>query len=476
MLGHCKGRWKLCRIGAAAFVLTSILLMVCGPSPATGDLSSTTQQFYGYVYNNDALVPEGYTITALVGATKVGLTYTDAQGRYGYDPVFEVTASPGQIVNFSINDHPSLQRVVFQGGIATNLNLTAYGAASQMPSTTCRTCGASGCSTACGISPITLPSATVGIPYSVDLTAHGGVLPYTWSVTAGTLPAGLTMDSIFGEIKGVPTTALTYSFTVRVDDNGSNYLTMETSIQVKTAGISSQASVSQGSVLATSVTANFLGTTGVINITNNEVPEARELASGDGRVRLDLAAGTTFNLKGQSIISAGNESNPPPADDGSMYVRSYSFGPAGATFSPAATMTLRYETPLPPGLTEVGLYIAWWDGSAWNKLDSTVNTAAKEVTASVSHFTVFAIRGLPDTAARAAASSGSNSVASPGPSSGTNASSSAGASPAATDFVFSDLSVTPDTVRAGEKVTISVLAINGGPSRDYGQCGSEDKW
>jgi plastocyanin len=379
MSGYRKLRLKLLRVGVAAVALTSILLVLCGSSPATAGLSPTTQQFYGYVYNSDALVPAGYTITALVGATKVGLTYTDSQGRYGFDPVFEVTASPGQTVNFSINDHPSLQRVVFQGGIATNLNLTAYGAASQMPSTTCRTCGASGCSTACGISPVTLPPATVGSPYSVDLTAHGGVLPYTWSISGGTLPEGLSMDSIFGVIKGVPTTALTYSFTVRVDDSGSNYLTMETSIQVKGTTLSSQPSVSQGSVLTTAITSNFLGTTDIMNVTNNQLSEARELTNADRRVRLDLPAGTSFNLKGKSVISAGNESNPPPANDGSIAVCSYSFGPAGATFSPSVTMTLVYETPLPDGLTESGLYIAYWDGAAWNKLDSAVNTAAKEV-------------------------------------------------------------------------------------------------
>ena len=469
MSGYCKGRLKLCQIGVAAVALTSILLTLCGSGPANADLSSTTQQFYGYVYNNDALVPGGYTITALVGATKVGETYTDIQGRYGYDPVFEVTASPGQTVNFSINDHPSLQRVVFQGGIATNLNLTAYGAASQMPSTTCRTCGALGCSTACGISPITLPTATVGIPYSVDLTAHGGVLPYTWSISGGTLPDGLTMDSVFGVIKGVPATALTYSFTVRVDDSGLNYLTMETSIQVKTAGPSSQPSVAQGSVLTSSITTNFLGTTDVINISNNALPEARELASGDGRVRLNLPAGTVFNLKGNSVISAGSESNPPPSNDGSISECSYSFGPAGATFSPSATMTLRYQTPLSSGLTESGLYIAYWDGAAWNKLDSAVNTSAKEVTASVSHFTIFAVRGLPAASAQPpAASAGPVIPSSPVPSSGTDTSSSTDSQPATMDFVFSDLNVTPDTVMAGEKVTISVLAVNGGPSNTTG--------
>jgi len=112
-------RLKLGLIGAAVIVLTSILLVLSGASPTTADISSTTQQFYGVVYNNDELVTSGYVIIALVGATKAGQTTTDSQGRYGYNPVFEVTASPGQTVNFSVNDHPALQMAIFRGGAAT---------------------------------------------------------------------------------------------------------------------------------------------------------------------------------------------------------------------------------------------------------------------------------------------------------------------------------------------------------------------
>ncbi|MBI5399600.1 hypothetical protein HZB07_03175, partial [Candidatus Saganbacteria bacterium] len=62
------------------------------------------------------------------------------------------------------------------------------------------------------ITTSSLPSGTVGIAYSQALAATGGTTPYTWSISAGTLPAGLTLSSA-GVISGSPTTAQTASFT-----------------------------------------------------------------------------------------------------------------------------------------------------------------------------------------------------------------------------------------------------------------------
>ena len=46
------------------------------------------------------------------------------------------------------------------------------------------------------------------------LAATGGTTPYTWSVSAGSLPAGLTLTAETGVISGTPTTAATSTFTV----------------------------------------------------------------------------------------------------------------------------------------------------------------------------------------------------------------------------------------------------------------------
>jgi Putative Ig domain/Domain of unknown function DUF11 len=63
------------------------------------------------------------------------------------------------------------------------------------------------------------PQATAGIAYSQQLTAAGGTAPYTWTVTSGTLPAGLTLTSD-GTITGTPVTAGTSAFTVQATDSG----------------------------------------------------------------------------------------------------------------------------------------------------------------------------------------------------------------------------------------------------------------
>ena len=293
-------------------------------------------------------------------------------------------------------------------------------------------------------------------------------MPYAWSISSGSLPPGLTLDSTLGVIKGVPTSPQTYSFTVQVNDSASNYLTLTTSIQVNPGTASSQPASSQADSQTASVTSNFLSTTDTLNVSGNILNTATEISSIDRRVRLNLAAGTVLELQGQSVIGAGNETNPPPTSDGSVCIRSYSFSPAGATFSPAATMTLKYETPLPTGLTESALYIAYWNGSAWTKLDSTVDTGAKEVSASVSHFTIFALRGIPETTAQPAASTAGSSpppASSPAPALGSSAA--VAASPSAA-FAFSDLTAAPETVGPGEKVTLSVRVFNSGASEATG--------
>ena len=466
MAGSCNHLLRPWLIGAAAIVLMTVLLMPSWPVQASAAIPSTTQQFYGIVYNDDALVTSGYVITAMIGATKVGHTTTDAQGGYGYDPVFQVTANPGQIVNFSINDHPALQKAIFRGGAATELDLTCYGAASQMPRTTC---GGSCCtSSSCGITTKTPAVATAGSPYSFALSAQGAVLPYTWTISSGSLPPGLSLDSTLGVIKGVPSSVGTYSFTVHVDDSASNYLTLSTSIHVKPGTASSQSTSSQTGTQTAFLTSNFLGATAALNISGDVLNTATEISSADGRVRLNLAAGTELKLQEQCLIGAGNETNPPQSTDGSVCIRSYSFIPAGATFSPATKMTLKYEIPLPPGVTESTLYIAFWNGSAWIKLDSDVDTTAREVTAAVSHFTIFAIRGIPEIIVQPAASTAGSSpqpASNPAPASGSFSAAVASPAPA---FAFADLTATPQAVGPDEKVTLSVRVVNGGNSEATG--------
>ncbi len=77
-----------------------------------------------------------------------------------------------------------------------------------------------------------LTDGTVGVAYQNGLFASGGVQPYRWSHVAGTLPPGLSVQASPGRVQGTPTTAGTFTFTVRVDDSSGQFATQEFTIRV----------------------------------------------------------------------------------------------------------------------------------------------------------------------------------------------------------------------------------------------------
>jgi Putative Ig domain len=98
-----------------------------------------------------------------------------------------------------------------------------------------------------------LPSGTQNQTYSAMLAATGGLTPYTWSVTAGSLPVGLHLNANSGAITGTPSGAGISNLTVQVTDSNS-----------PPATASAPLSITIAPAVALSITTTFLpaGTTG----------------------------------------------------------------------------------------------------------------------------------------------------------------------------------------------------------------------
>jgi hypothetical protein len=72
------------------------------------------------------------------------------------------------------------------------------------------------------ITTTSLPDGKQGAPYSQTLSATGGKPPYTWSLTGGRLPFGLTLNPSTGQISGTPLNPVAGSLlTFTVTDSGS---------------------------------------------------------------------------------------------------------------------------------------------------------------------------------------------------------------------------------------------------------------
>jgi hypothetical protein len=175
-----------------------------------------------------------------------------------------------------------------------------------------------------------LPSWTVGVAYSQTLAATGGMAPYAWTITSGTLPSGLYLNSS-GVISGTPMTAGgPTSITFQVTDSTS-----------KTANKSLSITINASTSIATGSLPN--GTVGVaysqtLSVTGGTSPYTWSITSGS------LPAGLSLNSSG--VISGT------PTTAG---------GPTSITFrvadltSGTATKSLSITITTPPSISTSSL-------------------------------------------------------------------------------------------------------------------------
>jgi hypothetical protein len=152
---------------------------------------------------------------------------------------------------------------------------------------------------AAGVTPLqitttSLPDGQVSSSYSKGLTATGGTTPYTWSITAGSLPAGLSLGASTGQITGTPTATGTSSFTVSVKDSSGP---QQTDTQVLSIFVSA-------ATTGTSVTScGTLGNSGATYSLQNDV-------SASGTCFTVTANNVALNLNGHTVTyNTGNQGN-----------------------------------------------------------------------------------------------------------------------------------------------------------------------
>jgi hypothetical protein len=147
------------------------------------------------------------------------------------------------------------------------------------------------------ITTSSLPSGTAGSSYSsTSLAATGGTSPYTYNITLGTLPSGLTMTS-GGLISGTPTSDGTYNFSVAASDSGTpKQVSVDKQLSITVAGVSTPTLTVSG--IPTSVTTSTPFTITIANGPANGAVTYDDLTSGytSGAQILNSSGGGSWSL------------------------------------------------------------------------------------------------------------------------------------------------------------------------------------
>jgi hypothetical protein len=219
--------------------VTVSLSLTIAPPPLVITTAALANGQVASAYNSGLAVSGGtppYTWTVTSGSLPEGLLVNAATGGISGTPSASANATP---VTFTVTDStvPALTKSV-------TLGLTI------VPSPLV-------------ITTATLSNGQINMAYSANLVATGGTLPYNWSVTAGSLPTGLSLSSTTGAISGMPTAVMLPSpLTFTVIDSGSPMQTQSVSLSMR---VVSGLTVSASPVRAGIVTGATLAVTPTTN-------------------------------------------------------------------------------------------------------------------------------------------------------------------------------------------------------------------
>jgi hypothetical protein len=235
-----------------------------------------------------------------------------------------------------------------------------------------------------------LPQGTVGVAYNQTITANGGTGPYTFSVTAGALPPGLTLLSS-GVLSGTPITAGSYTFTVTATDAlscfGSRSYTVTVGKASSSTGVSSSANPSaygQSVTFTATVTpsaaigtvqfqidGSYFGTPVTLSGGSATSGATSSLSVGNHTVTADYSGGSNYNGS-TGTLSGGQTVNLAPSYtvatspsglhvvvDGATYG-----GPQTFTWVVGSTHTISAPSPQSGGAGTQYVFLSWSDGGS----------------------------------------------------------------------------------------------------------------
>ena len=141
------------------------------------------------------------------------------------------------------------------------------------------------------ITTSSLPDGRTGNAYDARFTATGGTLPYSWTVSQGKIPQGLTLQND-GQLAGIPATAGAYNFAIRVTDAKAKTAQKTFTMNVAAGGnLDGPAELPRVTVSSSMADTPAPGTMIAVNAGGNLQAALNNAHCGD---TIELQAGATF--------------------------------------------------------------------------------------------------------------------------------------------------------------------------------------
>ena len=340
----------------------------------TAQVVDSTNSKAGTTTANCSIViaPPAITLACATSTGQVGVAYSSSLVATGGVPPYAYSITSGSLpAGLTLN--PSTGAITGTPTTYGTFNFTA-----QVVDSTNSKAGTTTANCSIVIAPpaITLACATstgqVGVAYSSSLVATGGVPPYTYSITSGSLPPGLTLNPSTGAITGTPTTYGTFNFTAQVVDSTNSKAgttTANCSIVIAPPAITLACPTGTGQV-GVPYSSALVATGGVapytFSITSGSLPSGLTLNPSTGAITGTPTAAGTFNFTAKVVDSTGTSAgtttancsiviSPPnltlvcPSNSGTVGL-AYSSAAVATGGTPPYTFSIASGS-LPPGLT-----------------------------------------------------------------------------------------------------------------------------